>query len=355
MLQAQENNPLQQLESVLKTGVVDILRLRFQTLAEMDRAAAYEAVLNQPMLLHDSFVLLQREPMLFSEVILDESGTVVEPMDEQRLSCGETLGNIKTLLLRASARRHFRRKLGGTRIVSVEIDRDIGPVLKLLETIGLKKPPPPKQRKMPGRGDRLYSAMRDYLVYDWQARLIPHYTQFTPELVNDLGMSLLEIREPSELRALAGEEGKRSISQRRRPLFLSSARVLIKAGSDRIDSDILWKLWEQMGLGRLFDQKEGGDSRKIIAEIAATSRDAIEILMPILGEDIRLFVGFLFIAHRQLGRNEFRNIFNEDGATQWMAKILGERLAQMPHRPLPELSEMQRIFTPVLAGRDKPA
>jgi hypothetical protein len=344
--------PLQQIESSLKTDITDILRGWLDGLAQMDRGAAYEAIMNEPEILHDSFQLLRTKPDLFAKVLVDEQGQPVMPSDSQKLRCGETLGKIKTLILRAAARRHFRRKLGGQRTVLVKQNREIGTVLRLMEKFGLAEPPPPKKRRLPGRGDKLYQAIRDYLIYDWQARLIPHYVQFTPEMVDEIGTNLLEIREPSELRALAKEEGRGTMT-RRRPLFLGSARQMMRAGTDSIDSDILWKLWEQMGLSRLFDRADMTEARKTIAEIAATSKPAIGILMPILGDDIRLFCVFLFVAFQKLGRSEFRNIFTVDGATPWMVRVYGDRLSQLTERPPPELNEMIRVFSAILAPQEK--
>jgi hypothetical protein len=345
---------LAQIETALKTDVVDVLRGWFDKLAGMDRAAAYEAVMNEPEILHDAFVLIRRQPQLFAAAIVDEAGHAVEVRDDQRLRCGETLGHIKTLVLRAAARRHFRRKLGGPRTVLVRPNRHVGPFRKLMESLGLANPPPARRRRISGRGDSLYQAMRDYLVFDWQAKLIPHYVQFSPDTMAELGSSILEIREAAELRALAGEEGRPAGSPRRRPLFLMSARQLMQSSGDSIDSEILWKLWEQMGMVRLFEGADAAESRKIIAEIAATSKMAISLLMPILGEDVRRFVSFLFVAYKTLGRIDFRNVFSETGATQWMAKVYADRLSKMPGLPPPGFEEMTEVFTLIVSPPGKP-
>ena len=345
---------LDEIESALKTDVVDILRACLEALTGMDRDTAYETVMNEPTLLHDSFSLFRREPALFSKVIVDDGGRAVEAKDEQRLRCGETLGHIKTLIVRASARRHFRRKLGGYRTVIEQAEAPAGTLDNLLSKFGVKRTPVPHKKKIPGRGDMLYRAMREFLLYDWQARLIPHYVHFSPELVEEVGSAILSIREPSELRALSSVQFKGG--KRVPPLFLGGAGGLMQPGSsDTIDSEILWKLWEQMDLGRLFETVDVGESRKIIAEVAATSKSAVELLMPILGEDIRQFIVFLFVAYSQLGRVDFRNVFSESGATQWMAKTYAERLTRMPERPVPELAEMTRLFSQVLASPQKPA
>lgn len=349
VLEAPVLDPLAQIESALKTDVIDILRNWFENLGGLDRGAAYEAVMNEPQILHDAFSLLRRQPQLFASAMVDEAGQAVEARDDQRLRCGETLGHIKTLVLRAAARRHFRRKLGGPRTVLVTPKRTIGPVRRLMESSGLASPPPARRKRVAGRGDGLYQAIREYLVFDWQARLIPHYVQFSPDTVAELGMALFEIREPAELRAIANAEG----GNRRRPLFLGGAQQLMKGNGDTIDAELLWKLWEQMGMSRLFDEIDSAEARKIIAEIAATSKMAVGLLVPVLGEDVRRFVTFLFVAYKQLGRIDFRNVFSETGATQWMAKVYVDRLSKLPGLPPPAFDEMVEVFTSLLAPVEK--
>ena len=353
VLEASPIDPLAQIESALKTDIVDILRNWFDRLNGMDRITAYETVMSEPEILHDAFTLLRRQPQLFSTAIVDDTGQPVEANDDQRLSCGETLGHIKTLVLRAAARRHFRRKLGGPRTVLLKPVRESGLLRRIMEGVGLAKPPPLRRRRVSGRGDNLYQAMREYLQFDWQARLIPHYTQFSPDAMMELGSSILEIREPAELRALAAEEHRSVGGSRGRPLFLSGAQQLMQSGSDTIDSELLWKLWDQMGMIRLFDGIDVTETRKIIAEIAATSKMAINLLMPILGEDVRRFVSFLFVGYKQLGRINYRNVFSETGATQWMAKVYADRLSKLPGLPPPSFEEMIEVFSMIVSSPNK--
>ena len=354
VLEAPHLDPLAQIESALKTDVIDILRDWFERLSGMDRVTAYETVMSEPDMLHDAFTLLRKQPQLFSSAIVDKSGQSVEAKDEQRLSCGETLGHIKTLVLRAAARRHFRRKLGGPRTVLLKPTHQSGLFRRMAEGLGLVKPPPVRRRRVAGRGDSLYQAMREYLVFDWQARLIPHYTQFSPDTLVDLGASILEIREPAELRALASVEARTVIGQRGRPLFLGGAQQLMKSGTDSIDSELLWKLWDQMGMIRLFDGIDVTETRKIIAEIAATSKMAVNLLIPILGEDVRRFVSFLFVAYKQLGRINYRNVFSETGATQWMAKVYADQLSKLPGLPPPAFEEMHEVFSQIVSTPNAP-
>jgi hypothetical protein len=110
-----------------------------------------------------------------------------------------------------------------------------------------------------------------------------------------------------------------------------------------------------MSMARLFDGADINEGRKIIAEIAATSKMAVGLLIPVLGEDIRRFVTFLFVAYKQLRRVDYRNVFSETGATQWMAKVYVDRLAKMPGLPPPAFDEMVEVFSQMLAPEENQA
>ncbi len=81
---------------------------------------------------------------------------------------------------------------------------------------------------------------------------------------------------------------------------------------------------------------------------------AINLLIPILGEDVRRFVSFLFVAYKNLGRINFRNVFSETGATQWMAKVYADRLSKLPGLPPPGFDEMTEVFSLIVSSPTKP-
>ena len=350
---SQIEDPAARVVSRLKTDVIDVLRAHFDDLAGFGREEAYEAVMNTPDLLDRSFRLLRGQPDLFAATLVDARGKPVEPRDETRLSCGETLGRIKMLVVRTAARRHFRQRLGGPRLVAVKNMRRQGVWQRLLVTLGLR-PAPKRRRRLPGGGDRLYQAMRDYLNFEWQARLIPDYSELSPEMVAQLGGSLLMIREPAELRALVGAEGRLALSEQRRPLFLGEASGLLdEAGA--IDPERLWDLWNQIDLGRLFEDLDPAELRKVVGEIAAASHEAIERLMPALGRDARLFATFLAVARKQLGEATYHRIFTSLGDGAGQLEVFADGLAKLPGLPPPALEEMEEAFSRLLAPQDDPS
>ena len=102
-------------------------------------------------------------------------------------------------------------------------------------------------------------------------------------------------------------------------------------------------------MSRLFTAADATEARKIIAEISATSKMAITLLIPILGEDVRRFVTFLFVSYKSLGRIDYRNVFSDTGATQWMAKVFADRLSKLPGLPPPSFEEMCEVFEQIVS------
>lgn len=336
------------ISQALKGDLVVVFQREVPALADLGRDAAYEAVMNDPSLLDTCFRLFRSRPELFTTLVVDGDRNPVTS-DAVGLWCGRTLGEAVSLVVRASARRYFRRKLGQTRRVAVKPKRPPGMMERLGTSLGLVTPAKPLMRKVVGPGDRLFEVIREHLCFDWQAALIPHYAPLAPEMVTQLGPRLLDIREPSELRALSSREERAGLADGRPPLLLDTAKRLIKPSGDTMDSELLYKVCNQMDLARLFPDRDANAMRRAIAQVAGTSAEAIEKIMPVLGGDIRLFVCFFFVAFVTLGEDEYRQCFSVGGNTQWMVKRFADRLAQLGGLPPPSFDAIRETFTGVMA------
>jgi len=330
----------------LRTDVVDILRNEIATLRSLPRNTAYETIMNQPTVLDSCFRLLREKPEMF------KPAAGAAPMsDEAMLNCGRTLGEVITLVVRAAARRYFRARLGTRRPVVVKKEEP-SVIRRVALALRLHQPAKPSKRTaIPDTpADRLYQAMREYLQFDWQASLIPHYTPMTPKLVNMLGPKLLDIREPAELKALAGANDP--VANGRIPLLLDTSKRLMQ-GADGIEPEILWQVCHQMDLGRLYPNRDAAAIRRAVAQVAATQVAVIELMDPVLGADIRRFTSFLMIAHSSLGEQRFRQVFGRGGQTKVVRRWM-ELLAKEPLPP-PRLDEMKRAYQKIFAsGADEP-
>ena len=345
---AEPAKPTEQIAEALRGDLLAVLQQEIEALGKLSRAGAYEAVMNDPALLDSCFRLFRARPELFAGHVVD-AGRQPVTSDDGMLTCGRTLGEAVALVVQASARRYFRRKLGASKRVATPPRRQPNVLARMGMALGLVARPKPVFRKVVGAGDRLFGAIRDYLCFDWQAALIPHYAPLAPEMVTQLGRRILDIREPSELRALASREERAGLADGRPPLLLDNAKRLIKPSGDTLDSDLLYKVCSQMDLARLFPGRDAGKLRRAIAQVAGTAPEALEQVMPVLGGDLRLFVSFFFVAYVTLGEDEYRAIFGIGGSTAWMVKRYADRLAQLGGLPPPTFDDIRTTFDNVLS------
>jgi len=328
----------------LQTGVIDVFWREIPNLRTLPRGAAYDAVMNDPRMLDECFRLFRARPDLFREVITDAERRPATS-DQTVLSCGKTLGEAVALVVRASARRHFRQRLDGRVRLGPPPPRPSA-LKRIAIALGLAQPPRiTAQPRKPSRSEQLYRAIRSYLRFDWQVPLIPHYAPMAPALVADLGARLLDIREVAELRALAAPGA--TPRDGRPPLLLDTARRLLIQGRDAIDGEVLGRVVQQMDLARLFPGAEPDRVRRIVAQVAAVHSEVIRALLPVLGNDLRRFTVFLMVAYATLGEQRFKQDFCQEGRGH-AVRQLGERLDLLPLPP-PTLDEMSRLYQAVLS------
>jgi hypothetical protein len=341
-----EDRPAAAIVKTLKTGIIDIFRQELPALASLTGDAAYDKVLDDPLLLHECFQLFRRRTDLFSDFVVDGLGRRVNN-DVYPLTCGRSLEEIREMVLQAAARRFFRRKLGNPRKVVVPVEKSF--TRRMGEAMGLMKPLPLRMRVVPGGGDRFFGIIRSFLRFDWQARLIPPYSTLPPSFIAKHGKLLLEIHEPAEVLALTAEQARSALEEGRTPLFMGPAKHLMVPKGDTVDAELLWSVADQMDLARLLPDQDNPAMRHAISQIAATSLSVLTLLQPVLGHSARLFSTFLFVAYAKLGEDEFRRTFR-GGATEWMAKRYVERLSMIDPLPAPSFDAMVPVFSEIFAA-----
>lgn len=335
---------IEAIRAALEGPVIEVMRHEIAELKHLARPAAYEAVMNDPKLLDHCLRLFRTRPELFAEVVVDRKQQPVV-RDGAILACGRSLADAVALVVRASARRYFRAKLD-VRSRFAAPPPKVPLTKRLARGLGLAEDPAAKVKgKPPSRADALYRSIRDYLRFDWQVLLIPHYAPMTPALVADLGPRLLDIREVAELQALSAQA---SAPRDGRPrLLLDGAPRMMMPGRDAIDAEILWRVVQQMDLGRLFPNCDIPQVRRAVAQVSAMHAEVLKILLPVLGDDIRRFAAFLLIAYTTLGEQRFKQDFCQSGQVHAVRK-LSERLAGIEPPP-PSLEAMTQCYQAVLS------
>ena len=143
--------------------------------------------------------------------------------------------------------------------------------------------------------------------------MIPIYSALSPDFVTSLGPHILSFRDPSQLVAMSKVPDHARWGKGIKPLLLDNAnRLMNKGEGETINIEVLYRMAQMMRLDTLFPEANRiALIRKALARIVTTSPDAINLMMPILGNDIRQFVTFLFIVYVKLGDAAYTQVLGK--------------------------------------------
>ena len=184
-------------------------------LAWVPRGRELETALRDCDLLHRCFTVFRTHRSEFRPLLLDGRSHPVDN-DNTPLACGRTVNQIVAMIVRSAAKRHFRTRLDGSFPGRAErLRRPEGLAWSGMLTWMNGKVEASRSRQSPPAGDRLYHAIRRYLLHDWQVPIIPQYARMTPPEVLALGSRILDFRDAAELAAWldGGEEGRQLPTQ----------------------------------------------------------------------------------------------------------------------------------------------
>lgn len=188
--------PVDQINAALKGSVIDILRNFIPSLSAYTNEEAFNVILSSPEMTQRSFRAFRDHPDAFAEVLRTPDNQPAT-QDGDTLSCGRTLAQVVALVVQAVAKRYFRAKLSRRRAVPLAPrKRSLGEKVSHYLFGG---PTQSAVQRTQSPGDRLFLAMRDYLLFEWQLKLIPHYVGLPVPLVQALGKRLLEFREIEDI------------------------------------------------------------------------------------------------------------------------------------------------------------
>ncbi|EME69166.1 hypothetical protein H261_14845 [Paramagnetospirillum caucaseum] len=181
-------------------------------LAWVPRGRELETALRDCDLLHRCFIAFRTHRASFRPLLVDGRGRPVDN-DNTPLTCGRTVNQIISMIVRSAAKRHFRARLdcgfppGRAERLRRPEDVGWGGMLAWMSDRTDER----RNRKGQSPGDLLYGAIRRYLLHDWQVPIIPQYARMTPPEVRALGSRILDFRDAAELAAWleGGETGRR--------------------------------------------------------------------------------------------------------------------------------------------------
>jgi len=323
------------LEATLKTDITDIFTQIVPELRSLPRDAAYDRIVGTPQLLASCFQIFRMNPQLFSGLLVDRKRREVRDPDVP-LSCGTTLNQTIAFVVRACAWRYFRRKLDPPRRRQTRPEPEQSLWARLTR---FWRPEKPMRRSLTA-SDRLYRAMREYLIYEWQVGLIPHYAPLPLGVVLKLGPRILEYRDPAQLAALARGElpdpiatdaQKKPSAKPQDGLFAlsgdaSAPSTILGRDLSTLEANACLALWSHMGARALFPAMDEIETRVMIDAVAQANADLLAGLFYMVGLDARQVLLFLVAAEVRLGAQRFIEALGP-GGQQTMMNRLGSALS----------------------------
>ena len=354
------------IDTALHTDVVDVFRSRIPELGRLSRQRAYDIILDNPVVLDGCIKILRRRPTFFRHLMVDPDQRPVTT-DTQRLTCGRTLAEIVTLLVRMAARRHFRNQLGRRPAAPAGGPAE-APRPGLLARLrgffkrGRKRTGPAEAALSPA--DQLYRAIQDYLRFEWQVPLIPYYAVIPVRLVSRLGARLLDLREPHQITTLLEVEAPEQAAAANVATYhtgttLEVPRSLFRGDGGGLDAEVLWRQTRTMSIAALFPGRRDEEIRRNAEQIAAIGGRALQELLQVLAYDVRRLAVFLFVVHHRMGDDKFRAVFGERADPQLLraaVTLMRDNSASDPGAfAMKEVGEtVARALAPQLSGATPP-
>jgi hypothetical protein len=307
--------PVERINHVLRGEVIDIYLKHVPAFKGMDRAKVYDMVMSNAALAAECYSIFTNRPDLFKHLLVDKDGAAVAD-EKTKLSCGRTLADITAMIVRAVAKRHFLKRFKPVPATQPEPPKmSIGDRVVYL----FKKPPPvPKVKRKATRGDSLYRALRNYLLYHWQLPLIPHYTPLPVSVVKQLGAKILDYRTPGALKILLKEgppkedaaEGAAPVTEESAGMPFIRAEVPRQANTETVGQakvEAMWTVAKAMKLTDVFNVEES-ELRRMVMHAAVTSGNVISS-MSTNGMSMRNLVVMLCSFERQFGKARMPLLF----------------------------------------------
>ena len=300
------------INETLKGPVADVFRSLIPAFGDIKGPEFYDTVMASSELLHGCIAIFRRHRDSFKTLLVDVRGRPVND-DFVRLRCGRSVHDIIGMIVRTHAKRHFRQTLGGD-------------------------PSDPTSRS-----GRMYQAISEYLIHDWQVQLVPHYAPMPLHKVQEMGPRLLDIREAELLDAITAAAGPPPParlpppgpppplpprfevapppSPSRIPTGAGASRQPVQSFAGTPQEEFWWDALTDRGVVAVLGSRSGHEMRELVAAMAGVNETVRSEMFA--GLSLSTFQAALCLAtaYRVMGRNGFTAIFGTPGKPQTVVAI----------------------------------
>lgn len=317
MKEVEHNAAVRQITDTLKGPVAAVFRTLVPAFGDMDGGEFYESVLGSSDLLHGLMLIFRKRRDAFAHLLVDAQGRPVHD-DFVRLKCGRSVHDIVAMIVRTHAKKHFRATLGGD-------------------------PNDPKSK-----AGRLYQAMNEYLIHEWQVPLVPHYAALPATKMRELGPMLLDLKTAAEVdelvaRTTAHRTEEAPLETQAKPANANTHGAVLGAARQQMETmvveshsreqDFWWETLNDNQVRQALGSLHEADMRELTAAFCQLGEATRAQLLAPLGLSLYQAAVLLGTCHRTLGRAGFTQIFGKPGnsaavtafATKLKAKGISSR------------------------------
>ncbi|MBC7950208.1 MAG: hypothetical protein H7Z12_00110 [Rhodospirillaceae bacterium] len=268
MREIDHNKAVRLITDTLKGPVAAVYRSLVPTFGDMKGDEFYDTVLTSSDLLHGCLLIFRKHRDAFAHLLVDNKGRTVND-DFVRLKCGRTVHDIIAMIVRTHAKKQFHAQLGGN----------------------------PNDASSPA--GKLYQAMSEYLIHEWQVPLVPHYAKLPVAKVRELGPLLLDIKTAADMPGAKPETAAKPVED-----FVDSHSR---------EADFWWETVNDPQVRQSLGNLNERDMRELTAAFCQLGDATRANLLAPLGLSLYQAAVLLGVSYRTLGRAGFTQIFGKPG------------------------------------------
>ncbi|CAA7624192.1 hypothetical protein [Magnetospirillum sp. UT-4] len=329
----------------------------------------YATIMATPDLLYACLQLIKTKREKFQDLLVDSVGNPVT-VDDMPLRCERSLDQIVGMVVRSGTKAYSDHRWGsaGDQAPKPQISPQTKSLLEKLTGLVRGKWSESEQPKPSlTQGDRFYSAIKDYLDYDWQVPLIPYFAELPVKLITEMGRGVTTLRTPEGIAALA-DIGRHSMDSARKILSDSMMREMLDTqplaakgvaflGKDRYEflhgavyekmGEKFWEVCVDCDRLEAMEVQNAKDLEQMADWLHLISGETINQIITFLQfHQIPIFLG---IAQEKLGEEKFNEIFGPPGNKK-LIKMFCEKTSRTPLDPADPLEDLRRRLPDVFGA-----
>jgi len=286
------NRAVREIILALKGPVAEVFRKLVPAFQDIRPGVFYESVIANSEMLHGCLLIFRKRREAFSHLLVDADGRTVND-DFVRLRCDRSVHDIIAMIVRTHAKQHFRATLGDD-------------------------PNDPSSRS-----GRLYRAMNEYLIHEWQVPLAASYARLPVDTVAKLGPALLDLKSSAAVDAVVT-----AVTAAPSAAEMSAVQVSAHAPAndtapalEQNEADFWWETLNDPIVRNALGSMSETEMRELTGAFCGVGEAARSQLLTPLGFSLQQAAVVFTALYRSMGRATFTQVLGKPGNPAGIADV----------------------------------